>query len=87
LKTLSQDERLRELAISREKLEWDIASREEGAEQRGREEGLREGESAAQRAIARNLLKLGIPLGDIMQATGLSQADLLQLQSEGRPRH
>jgi hypothetical protein len=24
LKTLSQDERLRELAISREKLEWDI---------------------------------------------------------------
>jgi predicted transposase/invertase (TIGR01784 family) len=95
LKDLSQDERLRELAISREKLEWDIASREEGAERRGREIGLKEGreegreegQSEAQRVIARNLLKLGMSLEDITQATGLSQADLLRLQSEGHPRH
>jgi hypothetical protein len=38
-------------------------------------------------AIARNFLKLGMSLGDIAHATGLSQADLLQLQSEGQPRH
>ncbi|MDR2261100.1 MAG: Rpn family recombination-promoting nuclease/putative transposase [Azoarcus sp.] len=79
LKDLSQDERLYELALAREKLEWDIASREEGAEKRGRE--------AAQRAIAQNLLKLGIPPGDIAQATGLSQAEIRQLQDGGPNRH
>jgi predicted transposase/invertase (TIGR01784 family) len=83
LKTLSQDERLRELAISREKLAWDMASREEGARKEGREEGRDE----AQRAIARNLLKLGMSLVGIAQATDLSQADLLQLQSEDQTRH
>jgi predicted transposase/invertase (TIGR01784 family) len=95
LKNLSQDERLRELAISREKLEWDIASREEGAEKRGLEMGLRkgweegreEGQSEAQQVIARNLLKLGMSIEDIAQATGLSHADLLQLQSKGHSRH
>jgi predicted transposase/invertase (TIGR01784 family) len=83
LKDLSQDERLRELAISREKLEWDIASREEGAREKGREEGQNE----AQRTIAGNLLRLGMPLENIEQATGVSRADLLRLQSEGRSRH
>jgi predicted transposase/invertase (TIGR01784 family) len=79
LKELSQDERLRELAISREKLAWDIASRERGAKEEGREE--------AQRAIARNLLKLDLPLENIAQATGLSLAEIQQLQAEGQARH
>jgi predicted transposase/invertase (TIGR01784 family) len=50
LKDLSQDERLYELALAREKLEWDIASREEGAEKRGRAEGLKEGRREGQSA-------------------------------------
>ncbi|MDR2688919.1 MAG: hypothetical protein LBB76_04090 [Azoarcus sp.] len=87
LKTLSQDERLRELAISREKLEWDIASREEGARAQGREEGREEGQNEAQRVIARRMLQRNRPIEEIMEDTGLSHADLLQLQSEGHPRH
>jgi predicted transposase/invertase (TIGR01784 family) len=87
LKTLSQDERLRELAISREKLEWDIASREEGARAQGREEGREEGQSEAQRVIARKALAEGLSLETVMAITGLSQAELLLLQSEGQVRH
>ncbi|MDR2031582.1 MAG: Rpn family recombination-promoting nuclease/putative transposase [Azoarcus sp.] len=87
LKDLSQDERLRELAISREKLAWDIASREEGARAEGREEGREEGQSEAQRAIARKALAEGLPLETVMAITGLSEADLLRLQPEGHPRH
>jgi predicted transposase/invertase (TIGR01784 family) len=87
LKDLSQDECLRELAISREKLAWDIASREEGAREKGREEGREEGQSEAQRVIARKMLQRGRPMEEIMEDTGLSQADLLHLQTEGHPRH
>ncbi|MDR2164277.1 MAG: Rpn family recombination-promoting nuclease/putative transposase, partial [Zoogloeaceae bacterium] len=83
LKELSQDERMRELAISREKLAWDIDSRERGAEKRGREEG----QSEAQRTIARKMLQRGRPLAEIMEDTGLSLAELQALQVEGRTRH
>jgi hypothetical protein len=79
LKELSQDERMRELAISREKLEWDIDSRERGAERRGQIE--------AQRTIARQMLQRGRPLAEIMEDTGLSLVELQALQAEGRTRH
>jgi predicted transposase/invertase (TIGR01784 family) len=74
---------MRELAISREKLEWDIDSRERGAEKRGREKG----QSEAQRMIARNLLRLEMSLAEIAQVTGLSLVELQALQAEGRTRH
>ncbi|MDR2787696.1 MAG: Rpn family recombination-promoting nuclease/putative transposase, partial [Candidatus Accumulibacter sp.] len=89
LKYLSQDERLRELAISREKLEWDIASREHGAKQKGREEGLKEGLkkglerglNEAQSTIARKALDEGLSLEMVMTITGLPQAEILRLQT------
>jgi predicted transposase/invertase (TIGR01784 family) len=87
LKELSQDERLRELAISREKLAWDIASRERGAEERGREAGRAEGQNEAQRAIARKMLQRGRPIEETMEDTGLSLSEIQQLQAEGQPRH
>jgi predicted transposase/invertase (TIGR01784 family) len=91
LKDLSQDECLRELSISREKLEWDIASREKGAKLKVREEGLRrgleKGQSEAQHVIARKVRAEGLPLKTVMAITGLSQADLLQLQSKSISWH
>jgi predicted transposase/invertase (TIGR01784 family) len=95
LKELSQDERLRELAISREKLAWDIASRERGAKERGREagraegraEGRTEGQNEAQRAIARKALAEGLSPEMVMAITGLSPSEIQQLRAEGRPRH
>jgi hypothetical protein len=78
-KTLTEDERLRELAISREKLAWDIASREEGARAVG--------QSEAQRAIARKMLQHGHSLSEIMEVTDLPKSELLLLQTEGHLRH
>jgi predicted transposase/invertase (TIGR01784 family) len=95
LKTLSQDERLRELAISREKLEWDIASREHGAEKRGLErglerglkeglekgrlEGLEKGRRSASLEIARAMLASGVEVEIVLKTTGLSRDDLAQM--------
>jgi predicted transposase/invertase (TIGR01784 family) len=79
LKELSQDERLRALAEAREKLEWEIESRERGAEEKGRSE--------AQRTIARRMLQRGRLMEDIMEDTGFSPDELQQLQSEGQTRH
>jgi predicted transposase/invertase (TIGR01784 family) len=48
---------------------------EEGLErglERGREEGLERGREESQRAIARSFLKLGRPIEEVAQATGLS---------------
>jgi predicted transposase/invertase (TIGR01784 family) len=76
LKTLSQDERLRELAISREKLEWDIASREQGAEKRGLEKGRR----SASLEIARALLASGVDIEIVLKTTGLSREDVARMR-------
>jgi predicted transposase/invertase (TIGR01784 family) len=90
LKELSQDERLRELAISREKLAWDIASlasRERGAKEEGRAEGRDEGRDEAQRAIARKALAEGLLPDMVMAITGLALSEIQQLQAEGQVRH
>jgi hypothetical protein len=48
---------------------------------------LEKGQSEAQWAIARKALAEGLALETVRAITGLSQADLLQLQSEAHPRH
>jgi predicted transposase/invertase (TIGR01784 family) len=95
---LSENEQAQILHESREKARRDEQARVQDAEEsgwkegleegleRGLEQGLERGREEAQRVIARNLLKLGISLAGIAEATGLSQAEILQLQSEGRLR-
>jgi predicted transposase/invertase (TIGR01784 family) len=56
-------------------MQRDIAAREHGAEKKGRKEGREE----AQLAIARNLLKIGLPVEKIIEATGLSAAETQSL--------
>ncbi|MDR1934377.1 MAG: Rpn family recombination-promoting nuclease/putative transposase [Candidatus Accumulibacter sp.] len=63
LLTLSEDERTRMLADSREMLRRDISAQVHGAEQRGREEAML--------SVARKLLDLDQPVDVIVQATGL----------------
>jgi hypothetical protein len=48
---------------------------------------LKKGQSEAQRTIARKALAEGLSLETVTAITGLSRADLVRLQSEGRPRH
>jgi hypothetical protein len=77
LKELSQDERLRELAIFREKMEWDNAARLRGAEQKGEYRG----DKNARLDVARSALAEGLPLETIMRITGLSRAEILALRT------
>ncbi|GHU39435.1 hypothetical protein AGMMS50256_39320 [Betaproteobacteria bacterium] len=64
LMTLSEDERTRMLAESRDKMRWDMDSRERAAREEGLEKGLEK--------VARNALKRGDSIEDIAELTGLS---------------
>jgi len=71
LQELSEDERTRLLAESREKWEWDMqAIREKGFED-GREEGLL--------SVAQTALKKNLPIEEIMALTGLSREKIQSL--------
>ncbi|MDR1935815.1 MAG: Rpn family recombination-promoting nuclease/putative transposase [Candidatus Accumulibacter sp.] len=72
LMALSEDEQTRLLAESREKLQRDIAARENAAVKGGWEEGREEGCEEAQLVIARRLLGLGLSIDEIVKATELS---------------
>ena len=65
-----------ELAVVREESydEGRIEGREEG-----REEGRMEGERKGIINTARNFLKLGIPIEDVIKATGLSKVGIANL--------
>ena len=58
-----------------------MAFAEEKGEKKGREEGLEtgraEGREEAKLETARNLLKLGVPMETVVQATGLSEKELM----------
>jgi len=77
LQELSEDERTRLLAESREKMEWDNAARMQAAEERGlkkgREEGLEKGREEERLSIAQAALKRNRPIEEIMALTGLSR--------------
>jgi predicted transposase/invertase (TIGR01784 family) len=73
LLALSEDERARMLADSREKLRRDISAQVHDAEKRGREEGMEEGREEEKLAVARKLLDLDQPVDMIVQITGLSR--------------
>lgn len=91
LVSLSEDEQTRLLAESREKLQRDIVAREYAAEEKGREKGLEEGREEgrgeAQLAIARKALAKSLSVETVIAITGLSQSEILQLQSEGQIKH
>jgi len=72
LKELSADERTRMLYDDREKARRDIASMVGGAEKKGRTEKAVE--------IARNLLKMNMPIEQIIAATGLTREEVESLR-------
>jgi predicted transposase/invertase (TIGR01784 family) len=91
LMALSEDEEARMIAESREKLRRDIAAaermaRKEGLE-RGLEKGLEKGREEALSVIARRMLRRGRPMEEIMEDTGLSQSEIMALQSDEQIRH
>jgi len=93
LMSISQNERERAIFRSRRKfqtdLQSDLATAEDIGERRGLEQGLKQGlkQGLEQRSIeiARNLLGINLPLEQIAMATGLTDADVEELQRESMP--
>ena len=75
LQELSEDERTRLLAESREKWEWDDAARMQAAREKGLEEGLEKGLLS----VAHAALKKNLSIEEIMALTGLSREKILSL--------
>ena len=73
LMELSQDERTRMLYESRKLMEGDIRGLQTVARQEGRQEGML--------TVARNLLKMQMPVDEIMAATGLSCEEVESLRN------
>lgn len=90
LMSISQDERERAVFRSRRMYQTDLQSDLATAEDRGRAagkiEGKIEGKNEGKIEIARNLLKLGIPLEQITIATGLTSEEAGRLFEEHRKK-
>jgi predicted transposase/invertase (TIGR01784 family) len=75
LMTISKDEAERARLMSEFKFQMDTQSKIGYARREGRQEGRQEG----QQEIARNLKALGIPVKQIAQGTGLTEAQIQEL--------
>ncbi|SHH93489.1 conserved hypothetical protein (putative transposase or invertase) [Fibrobacter sp. UWH9] len=60
----------------------DILYEKQGSYLQGKEEGRAETRGEEKAIIARNLLKMKMSVKDISTATGLSEAEVLELQKE-----
>lgn len=49
------------------------------AKKQGLEQGIRQGAKERETSIAKNLLKLGMPIKDIVKVTGLSKSQITML--------
>ncbi len=86
LEYLSGDEDFRRLVESREAFLRDQYSCEQSARREGLAEGeeigLAKGEKQKAIEIARKLLKMKIPVEQIIQATGLEESEIKKLEEE-----
>ena len=77
---ISQDERERAIYRSRRKFQTDLQSDFATAEDRGERRGERKGEHKGRVDVARNLLKLNLPLEQIITATELTREEVERLR-------
>jgi len=86
LMSISQDERERAVFRSRRMYQTDMQSNIATAEDRGRAKGIVEGRVEGRVEgkieIARNLIKINMPLGTIVEVTGLPPEEVNRLYKE-----
>ena len=75
---LNMDDRSRALAEAEERINLDKLD----AYKEGEENGIKIGEAIKQENIARNLLKVNIPIHLIVQTTGLSKEEVESLKTK-----
>ncbi len=80
LEFLSQDREARRLYEERQKYLHDEASMIEWATEKGMSEGLVKGERKKAIEIAKNMLSLGLDVGIVAKASGLSEAEIESLR-------
>jgi predicted transposase/invertase (TIGR01784 family) len=76
---MSEDDATRMVYEARLKAQRDEYSRIQGALEEGRQDGWKEGREEEKLEIALNFKNLGIPVGQIAQATGLSPEKITTL--------
>ena len=79
LRELSADESARDMFERREKGRRDFNAFMDDAEKKGRNEGRNEGRAE----VARNLLKMNMPMEQIITATGMTKVEIEALQITG----
>ena len=80
LMSISQDERERAIFRNRRIALADLESNMVTAKRIGKAEGLAEGRATGLADVARNLLKMNMPLEQIITATGLTRAEVEALR-------
>ena len=83
LMSVSKDEHERAVFRSRRMYQTDLASNLATAEDRGRQEGMQKGRQEGVVEVARNLLKMRLPLDEIATATGLTIEAINRLRHDG----
>jgi predicted transposase/invertase (TIGR01784 family) len=79
LMTISKDEKERARLLSEYKYQVDTQSKVVHAKRMGIKEGLQKGRADEKLEIARNLVKMGLPIETITSATGLSAETITSL--------
>lgn len=82
LMSISQDERERAVFRSRRMYQTDQQSNIATAEDRGKKIGIGIGEKNRSIEIARDLMKINLPLDQIAMATGLTSEEVNRLRNE-----
>ena len=82
LMSISQNEQERAIFRSRRKFQTDMQSNWATAEDNGRKIGLEEGRVEGKIEVARNLLKINLPLDQIALATGLTIEEVDHLRMD-----
>lgn len=80
LMSISQDEKERAVFRSRRMYQTDLQSNLATAEDRGERRGRVKGRAEGMIEVARNALRMGMPVEDIIRLTGLTQEDVENIQ-------
>lgn len=82
LEEMSEDEELRRLAELREKAIRDEKNGLRHAREEGIEEGIKQGIGQGIEQVTKKMIKLNMPVEDIMNITGLKEEEILQIKNE-----
>ncbi len=82
LEEMSEDEELRRLAELREKAIRDEKNGLRHAREEGIEEGIKQGIGQGIEQVTKKMIKLNMPVEDIINVTGLKEEEILKIKNK-----